>query len=133
VDYWALGILMYELLVGYTPFHADSYKETYQKILKSSVVYPKKLSSSAVDLLEKFLEKDPTARIGCLKNGIADIKNHKWFKSIKWDQIQSRSVKSPFIIEIDDEADTKYFGQYKDSFDQSSQLTKEEMDQFEDF
>jgi serine/threonine protein kinase len=79
VDYWALGILMYELLVGYTPFHADSYKETYQKILKSSVVYPKKLTSSAVDLLEKFL------------------------------------------------------GQYKDSFDQSSQLTKEELDQFEDF
>ena len=133
VDYWALGILMYELLNGNTPFHADTYKETYQKILKSSVEFPKKISKEAKDLLQQLLEKDPKSRIGCLKNGINDIKNHKWFKNIKWDQIQNRNVKSPFIIEIDDESDTKYFGQYKDSFDKPIKLTKEELDLFKDF
>lgn len=133
VDYWALGILTYELLHGFTPFHSDTSKEVYQNIIRSNVHFPIKLSSSGKDFILQLLEKDPKARLGCGEKGIEDIKNHVWFKGLKWETVYKRTIKTPFIIELNDEGDTKYFSEYEETKDDPKKLTEEEQEFFKDF
>jgi len=133
VDFWALGILIYELLIGVTPFNAQSNKEIYQNIIKKKVLFPKKISSSAKDLILRLLEKDPKARLGCTKLGIDEIKRHKWFSNIKWDKVANRTIKPPIEVQVTSENDLKYFPQYKDSVENLDEISKEEQNLFKEF
>jgi serine/threonine protein kinase len=81
VDWWAMGILIYEMLAGYPPFYDEVPFGIYHKILQGIkyVQFPETFGPLGRDLVKKLLTADRTKRYGCLKNGASDIKKHKWF------------------------------------------------------
>lgn len=102
VDWWALGVLMYEMMVGQPPFEAENEDELFQSILKENVVYPKWISEEAVSILVGFMAKNPDERLGCVAaNGREEaIKAHPFFHSIDWEALEERKVKPPFRPKI---------------------------------
>jgi len=94
VDYWAFGVLLFELLVGHSPFEAEDHLATYQKVLDGHISFPKKLPSVAVDVITKLLQKDTTRRYGNLRDGAADIKKHAFYASTAFDWSNALTMRS---------------------------------------
>ena len=114
-DYWSLGVMLYEFLMGSPPFHADTEKETHTNILRCKVDYnalaDEGFSHDVIDLLKKLLVVDPNERLGY--RSIDDIINHPWFKGVD-------TRNPPFIPELKASSDTEYFSQrytFKDEDD----------------
>jgi len=109
IDWWSVGVIFFEMLVGYAPFCAQETQEVCFKILnweKYLQVPPEiKLSNEANDLIKRMIS-DPTKRLG--KNGADEIKAHPFFKGVDWDHIRE-TMKPPFVPEIKNDYDTKYF------------------------
>jgi len=85
VDYWALGVLFYEMLNGHSPFEAEDHLQTYQKILDGTVNYPATIDADAKDLISKMLQKDISRRFGNLSAGAKDIKEHAFYGKAQFD------------------------------------------------
>lgn len=92
VDWWALGILIFEMLAGYPPFFDDNPFGIYEKILAGRINFPSHFDPAAKDLVKKLLTADRTKRLGNLKNGAADVKGHKWFKGVDWQALIDRTL-----------------------------------------
>ncbi|CAB3381006.1 cAMP-dependent protein kinase catalytic subunit 1 isoform X2 [Cloeon dipterum] len=114
VDWWALGVLVYEMAAGYPPFFADQPIQIYEKIVSGKVRYPSHFSSELKDLLRNLLQVDLTKRFGNLRNGVNDIKNHKWFSSIDWIAIYQKKVEAPFTPRCKGPGDTSNFDDYEE-------------------
>lgn len=112
VDWWALGILIYEMLVGYPPYFDDNPFGIYEKILAGKIDWPRQMDPVARDLIKKLLVQDRTKRLGNMKNGSDDVKNHRWFRSISWDDVYKRKLEVPYLPKVDDEGDTQNFDSY---------------------
>merc|ERR1712006_62900 len=96
VDWWTLGILVYEMIVGYPPFVDEDPMGIYQKILSGKIVFPKFFDKNAKGLVKKLLTADLGKRYGNLKNGVDDIKTHKWFKDINWEDLLAKKEEAVF-------------------------------------
>ncbi|XP_022095136.1 cAMP-dependent protein kinase catalytic subunit PRKX-like [Acanthaster planci] len=134
VDWWATGILIYEMLVGYPPFYDDNPFGIYEKILEGKIDWPQHLDKDARDLIQKLLVIDRTKRIGCMVNGSDDIKNHDWFKETDWDAVRRRQLKPPIVPTVTHDGDTQNFDKYDDDGWQSSKaVTADIQELFRDF
>ncbi|XP_060737207.1 protein kinase C epsilon type-like [Tachysurus vachellii] len=98
VDWWCLGVIMYEMMVGYPPFIASNEKKVFKSILMDSPCYPFFLSREAKEILKAFLVKIPKARLGCVVSQGQEeaIKVHPFFKKIDWVLLEQRKIKTPF-------------------------------------
>ncbi|KAM7393935.1 hypothetical protein PAMP_020769 [Pampus punctatissimus] len=116
VDWWALGVLVYEMAAGYPPFFADQPIQIYEKIVsgKRLVRFPSHFSSDLKDLLRNLLQVDLTKRYGNLKNGVNDIKGHKWFSTTDWIAIYQKKVEAPFVPKFKGPGDTSNFDDYEE-------------------
>uniref|UniRef100_A0A8C3CX80 cAMP-dependent protein kinase n=1 Tax=Cairina moschata TaxID=8855 RepID=A0A8C3CX80_CAIMO len=132
VDWWALGVLIYEMAAGYPPFFADQPIQIYEKIVSGKVRFPSHFSSDLKDLLRNLLQVDLTKRYGNLKNGVNDIKNHKWFATTDWIAIYQRKVEAPFIPKCRGPGDTSNFDDYEEE-DIRASLTEKCAKEFADF
>lgn len=112
VDWWALGILIFEMLCGYPPFFDDNPFGIYEKILAGKIAFPTHVDSTAKDLIRNLLNADLTKRVGCLRAGPEDIKQHRWFRSIDWEQLLNRQTPAPIIPQCESPGDTANFEQY---------------------
>ena len=111
IDWWSVGIIFYEMLMGYAPFCSKETSEVCYKVLnwKDYLIIPNKfkISDEAKDLIFKMINNS-NDRLG--KNGADEIKKHPFFKDVDWDNI--RNTKAPFIPELKNEYDTKYFEKF---------------------
>jgi len=87
VDWWAFGILIYEMLAGFPPFYEEDPMRTYQRILRGEIEFPSHFSRHARDIVRSLLQADLTKRYGNLKDGVKDIKSHPWFEGVDWDGV----------------------------------------------
>jgi len=95
VDWWTCGILIYELLAGYTPFYDRDQMLMYRKIARGKFNYPSHMSSEARQIVKELLTLQPTARLGVTKGGSKMIKDHVWFKGFNWSHLVMRKLKPP--------------------------------------
>ncbi|KAK2567650.1 Ribosomal protein S6 kinase alpha-5 [Acropora cervicornis] len=113
VDWWSLGVLMYELLTGASPFTVDgernSQSEISKRILYNSPPMPPDISRDVMDLLLKLLQKDPKVRLG--GKGAHEIKAHPFFKTVDWDLLSQKKIAAPFKPRIGDELDVSNFAE----------------------
>ncbi|MBN3320307.1 KPCE kinase, partial [Atractosteus spatula] len=113
VDWWALGVLMYEMMAGQPPFEADNEDDLFESILHDDVLYPVWLSKEAVSILKAFMTKSPSKRLGCVasQGGEEAIKQHPFFKEIDWVMLEQRKIKPPFKPRIKTKRDVNNFDQ----------------------
>ncbi|KAH9514541.1 Calcium-independent protein kinase C [Bulinus truncatus] len=112
VDWWALGVLMYEMMAGQPPFEADNEDDLFESILHDDVLYPVWLSKEAVSILKGFMTKNPAKRLGCVtsQGGEKAILNHPFFhEKIDWEALEQRKVKPPFKPKIKNKTDANNF------------------------
>jgi serine/threonine protein kinase len=115
VDWWTLGILIYEMLVGIDPFNDDDPMMVYQKIIKGKIKFPKNVEKDAKSIIKHLLDADVTKRYGCLKDGVKDIIDHRWFKGFDWKSLLFMTLEAPYVPKVKSNTDTSNFSQYPDS------------------
>ncbi|XP_067670104.1 cAMP-dependent protein kinase catalytic subunit PRKX-like [Haliotis asinina] len=134
VDWWSLGVLIYEMLVGFPPFYDENPFGIYQKILAGKIEWSKALDPVAKDLIKKLLVHDRTRRLGNMKFGAEDVKRHRWFKGINWDDVFNRKLKPPIVPKLAYSGDTTNFDDYSDdNWQDAPAVDQETKDIFADF
>ncbi|KAA6411344.1 MAG: putative cAMP-dependent kinase [Lasallia pustulata] len=98
VDWWSLGILIFEMLCGFTPFwDGGSPMKIYENILKGRVKYPPYIHPDAQDLLQRLITPDLTKRLGNLHGGSKDVMQHDWFAEVTWERLARKDIDAPYV------------------------------------
>ncbi|KAM6902351.1 serine/threonine-protein kinase N2 [Xenentodon cancila] len=109
VDWWGLGVLIYEMLVGEAPFPGDDEEEVFDSIVNDDVRYPRSLSPESVSVVQKLLQKNPDVRLGAGEEDAAEIKRHVFFQGLDWDALLAKKIKPPFLPVIRAQQDVSNF------------------------
>uniref|UniRef100_A0A8C6WZG3 Protein kinase C n=1 Tax=Neogobius melanostomus TaxID=47308 RepID=A0A8C6WZG3_9GOBI len=105
VDWWSFGVLVYEMLIGQSPFQGDDEDELFESIRSDSPHYPRWITKEAKSLLELLFERDPTRRLGV----VGDIRTHQFFKTINWMALEKRQMDPPFKPKVKSPSDCSNF------------------------
>lgn len=109
VDWWGLGVLLYEMLVGECPFPGDTEEEVFDCIVNTDAPYPHFLSVQALELIQKLLQKIPEQRLGAGEQDAEEIKVQPFFRVTDWQALLARAVQPPFVPVLCGPADLRYF------------------------
>ncbi|KAF8943838.1 hypothetical protein BGZ47_004985 [Haplosporangium gracile] len=100
VDWWSLGVVMFELLFGRRPFRGKSNDLLTNSILRDPLPFPENvddiISAPCLDVLSKLCERDISKRLGCTPEGLDAFKKHSWFQNIEWDKLVTKEATPPF-------------------------------------
>jgi len=110
VDWWGLGVVMFELLTGFLPFYAEERKMMYLQIVTEKTRFPRHVSQEARDIISRLLDKNPDRRLGSSKDA-DEVMEHPFFSDINWTDLGRKRITPPFKPELRDELDTRYVDQ----------------------
>eukprot|EP00994_Dinema_validum_P006151 NODE_441_length_1685_cov_329.606357_g322_i0.p1 GENE.NODE_441_length_1685_cov_329.606357_g322_i0~~NODE_441_length_1685_cov_329.606357_g322_i0.p1 ORF type:complete len:297 (+),score=76.79 NODE_441_length_1685_cov_329.606357_g322_i0:493-1383(+) len=116
VDWWAMGILTFEMFTGLPPFYCENINEMYEFILKKDLVFPPEIPPLACDLIKQLLVRDPQQR---LTDGHA-IKKHGWFGPIDWALLESKQMKPIFVPDLSGDTDKYVESEFKEQSTKNS-------------
>ena len=103
------------MTAGYTPFYDDDACRLFENIIACKPKFPSNFDPNAKDLVKRLLTTDLTKRYGNLKNGVEDIKKHKWFAAIDWAKLVKMELTPPYVPAIKGEGDTSQFDKYDEN------------------
>ena len=135
VDWWALGILIFEMMAGFPPYFDDNPFRIYQKILRSKVQFPRLrlFDPKCRDLVKKLLQHDVTRRLGCIRGGANRVRGHRWFAQVDWEALLRNDITPPFVPTCGEDGDTSNFDDYAECEEDALEpLTDEERALFDD-
>ncbi|XP_058887447.1 microtubule-associated serine/threonine-protein kinase 2-like isoform X4 [Acipenser ruthenus] len=108
VDWWAMGVILYEFLVGCAPFFGDTPEELFGQVISDEIIWPEEedaLPPEAEDLISKLLRQNPMDRLGT--GSAFEVKQHRFFSDLDWNSLLRQ--KAEFIPQLESEDDTSYF------------------------
>uniref|UniRef100_A0A8C1RGS0 protein kinase C n=1 Tax=Cyprinus carpio TaxID=7962 RepID=A0A8C1RGS0_CYPCA len=109
VDWWGLGVLIYEMLVGESPFPGDDEEEVFDSIVNDEVRYPRFLSSEAIGIMRRLLRRNPERRLGSSEKDAEDVKKQPFFRTMDWEALLLRKLPPPFLPTIGNKEDVSNF------------------------
>uniref|UniRef100_A0A452U5W0 non-specific serine/threonine protein kinase n=1 Tax=Ursus maritimus TaxID=29073 RepID=A0A452U5W0_URSMA len=109
VDWWGLGVVMYEMMCGRLPFYNQDHEKLFELILMEDIKFPRTLSSDAKSLLSGLLIKDPNKRLGGGPDDAKEIMRHSFFSGVNWQDVYDKKLVPPFKPQVTSETDTRYF------------------------
>ena len=114
VDWWALGIFVFEMVVGHAPFQDDPNMKMYEKILTKDVEFPEDptLTPRVEHLICGLLEKNAYQRLGAGTNGTQQIIDHPWFQGLNWNEMRNQKEAPPYVPDISDQEDLSHYDAY---------------------
>merc|ERR1711916_90272 len=107
VDWWALGIVIYEMLSGLPPFYTEARQVMYERTLYEQVYYPPYFSEEAKSLIAGLLHREPSLRMGS-ETDVEELKAHPWFANIDWDALYKKEVSPPWMPAVESAEDVQY-------------------------
>ena len=114
VDWWAMGVLTYEMLAGFPPFYADTPFETYTKICKGKVEFGGVFDQNSRDFVNKLLAKDRRKRLGCGKGAHKEVQKHKFLNGVDWNAVLGGQAQVPYLFPVSDPMVSSNFHEYPD-------------------
>lgn len=109
VDWWAFGVLIYQMLLQQSPFRGEDEDEIYDAILADEPLYPIHMPRDSVSILQKLLTREPDQRLGSGPTDAQEVMSQPFFRNINWDDIYHKRVQPPFLPQIKSATDTSNF------------------------
>ncbi|GFR27916.1 putative protein kinase C delta type homolog [Trichonephila clavata] len=109
VDWWSFGVLLFEMLVGRSPFNGTDEDELLWSICNEEPSYPRTLPKKAKDILENLLMKSPSKRLGMPSSPAGEIKDHQFFSTIDWEKLEKKEIPPPYKPRVTSDSDTRNF------------------------
>ncbi|XP_029996921.1 serine/threonine-protein kinase N1 isoform X3 [Sphaeramia orbicularis] len=109
VDWWGLGVLIYEMLVGESPFPGDDEEEVFDSIVNDEVRYPRFLTTEAIGIMRRLLRRNPERRLGSGEKDAEEVKKQPFFRNVDWEALLQRKVPPPFVPSIGGKEDVSNF------------------------
>lgn len=109
MDWWAFGVLIYQMLLQQSPFRGEDEDEIYDAILADEPLYPISMPRDSVSILQKLLTREPDQRLGSGPTDAQEVMSQPFFRNINWDDIYHKKVAPPFLPSIKSATDTSNF------------------------
>ncbi|CAK7566197.1 MAG: Serine/threonine-protein kinase [Sporothrix epigloea] len=125
VDFWSLGVLVFEMCCGWSPFYAEDTQQMYKNIAFGKVRFPKDtLSAEGRSFVKGLLNRNPKHRLGATKDA-AELMEHPFFRDIDWDALSKKLITPPFKPKLKSDTDVSYFDpMFTDAMDKSGSLNE---------